>query len=230
MAGLWVPVRIGVSLYRQWVVPMEIAEAGSRGLELWWRWLQAGIVPRLRATVPLPHRPTHPELRVGWHVTPLGCMFVAVTGLGISHLMFRRPGSSDVQQREQLACRCPDVRIEIDEYATAEALRPLLTGDPRHPLVLDVVASVFEARVWNSLITVPPGRTVTYAQLAEQIGQPTAGRAVGRAVGANPVALLIPCHRVVPRAGGIGSYRWGVARKRRLLAVESRFQDPARPS
>ncbi len=206
---------------------METAEAGSRGLDLWWRWLHAGAIPQLRTTPPLPHRPTHTAQRVGWHVTPLGCLFVAVTDHGISHLMFRRPSVSDAQQRQQLSCGWPGAHIETDEAATGAALAPLLTGVINVPLVLDVIASPFETRVWSALMEIPPGRTVTYAELAEQIGRPTAARAVGRAVGANPVALLIPCHRVVTGTGGIGSYRWGVARKRRLLAVEAAYSSTA---
>jgi AraC family transcriptional regulator, regulatory protein of adaptative response / methylated-DNA-[protein]-cysteine methyltransferase len=88
-------------------------------------------------------------------------------------------------------------------------------------LPLDVQGTAFARRVWRALTQLPPGSTATYGQIAQAIGQPTAARAVAAACAANPVALAIPCHRVVPAAGGAGGYRWGAGRKRALLAAES---------
>ena len=153
-------------------------------------------------------------------MTPLGCLFVAVGERGISRLHFRRPGVSHEQLQRQLLRDWPGAGLVTDAAATAGALAPLLEQEPALEVRLDVVATPFQARVWQALLEVGPGETVDYGELAVRIGQPTASRAVGRAVGANPVALLIPCHRVVPLSGGVGNYRWGVARKRRLLAVE----------
>ena len=78
----------------------------------------------------------------------------------------------------------------------------------------------FQRAVWAALRDIPPGRTATYGEVAARIGRPGAARAVARACAANPVALIIPCHRVVPAAGGSGGWRWGAARKRALLVRE----------
>ena len=82
--------------------------------------------------------------------------------------------------------------------------------------------SVFQQRVWDHLRTIPEGQTMPYSELAAAIDQPTAARAVARACATNPVAIVIPCHRVVPKTGGAGGYRWGAERKERLLALEKR--------
>lgn len=88
-------------------------------------------------------------------------------------------------------------------------------------LPLDLRGTPFQRDVWAALRDIPPGRTETYSQVAARIGRPGAARAVARACAANPVALLVPCHRVVPAAGGAGGWRWGAARKRTLLAREA---------
>ena len=95
-------------------------------------------------------------------------------------------------------------------------------------LPLDVRGTAFQLRVWQALCQIPLGTTISYAELAARLGQPTAQRAVAQACGANPVAVAIPCHRVVRTDGGLGGYRWGIDRKdellRRELAPESRCQ------
>jgi AraC family transcriptional regulator of adaptative response/methylated-DNA-[protein]-cysteine methyltransferase len=86
---------------------------------------------------------------------------------------------------------------------------------------LDVRGTVFQERVWQALREIPPGTTVSYAEIAQRIGSPRAVRAVAQACGANPIAVAIPCHRVVRRDGDISGYRWGVERKRELLQREA---------
>lgn len=86
---------------------------------------------------------------------------------------------------------------------------------------LDPQGTEFQRRVWQALLQIPFGQCVHYSQVAEWIGQPNATRAVGSAIGANPICLLIPCHRVVPIAGGVGQYRWGADRKQRILDAET---------
>ena len=88
------------------------------------------------------------------------------------------------------------------------------------PVPLDLRGTAFQLRVWRALREIPRGQTRSYAEIAARIGRPAASRAVARACAANPVALLVPCHRVVRATGEVGGYRWGVARKERLLAVE----------
>jgi AraC family transcriptional regulator of adaptative response/methylated-DNA-[protein]-cysteine methyltransferase len=91
---------------------------------------------------------------------------------------------------------------------------------PWPKLPFDVKATAFQRRVWDHLRTIPEGQTMHYSEIASAIGQPKATRAVARACATNPVALVIPCHRVVPKTGGVGGYRWGAERKENLLAME----------
>ena len=95
--------------------------------------------------------------------------------------------------------------------------------DPKssHALPLDIQGTAFQRRVWEALQAIPPGETVSYGALAARLGAPRAVRAVAGACAANPVAVVVPCHRVVGAGGALTGYRWGVARKRALLAAES---------
>ncbi|MGM0561710.1 MAG: methylated-DNA--[protein]-cysteine S-methyltransferase [Pseudomonadota bacterium] len=107
------------------------------------------------------------------------------------------------------------------EEPLAEVLAYLEGQMPHFELPLDIRATAFQRRVWNELVAIPYGETRSYADIAERLGLPKAQRAVGRACGSNPVSLVIPCHRVLRSDGGMGGYRWGVARKRRLLRQEA---------
>ncbi len=89
-------------------------------------------------------------------------------------------------------------------------------------LPLDIIGTAFQARVWEALRRIPAGETCSYADVAAQIGRPAAARAVARACGDNPLAVVVPCHRVVGRDGSLRGYRWGIERKRALLARERR--------
>lgn len=91
------------------------------------------------------------------------------------------------------------------------------------PVRFPAGSSEFRQRVWRALMSIPPGKTHTYTELAALIGQPTAARAVASACAANQLALLVPCHRIVPACGGVGQYRWGAERKQRLLQAEGAF-------
>ena len=102
-----------------------------------------------------------------------------------------------------------------------EALVRYLEGDRMEPrLPLDIQATAFQRRVWEHLQTIPRGSTATYQEVARALGEPKAMRAVGHACATNPVALVIPCHRVVRTDGGLGGYRWGLERKQALLQME----------
>src|SRR5206468_332838 len=107
----------------------------------------------------------------------------------------------------------------------ANAIVAHLAGrEPRLDLPLDVQATAFQWQVWQALAAIPYGETRTYSAVAASIGRPRASRAVARACATNPVALAIPCHRVVPAAGGQGGYRWGAVRKKALLTQEGRVR------
>ena len=95
-----------------------------------------------------------------------------------------------------------------------------LAGDEAERLPLDVRGTTFQWRVWEALQRIPRGDTRSYAEIAQGAGQPSAARAVARACASNPLAVVIPCHRVVREDGGLGGYRWGMARKRELLDAE----------
>jgi AraC family transcriptional regulator of adaptative response/methylated-DNA-[protein]-cysteine methyltransferase len=152
----------------------------------------------------------------------LGWTLVAVTEKGICLVAF---GDDPATLRQLLYNRFPKAEFH-DPEADIEALIALVVArieapDPRSvDLPLDVRGTAFQRRVWRALQEIPPGETRTYAQIAGAIGQPAAARAVANACGANPVAVLVPCHRVVRTDGRAGGYHWGAERKKRLLDRE----------
>ena len=101
-----------------------------------------------------------------------------------------------------------------------KALRAIIAGERAAALPLDIQATAFQRRVWEELQAIPRGETKSYGKIAADIGHPKAARAVARACATNPVAIAIPCHRVVRENGAMGGYRWGVERKKKLLALE----------
>ena len=135
-------------------------------------------------------------------------------------------GSSDAELTRALSREYPAATIAADAGAlagSASAIVAHLAGrQPRLDLPLDVQATAFQWQVWQALAAIPYGETRTYGEVAASIGRPRAVRAVARACATNPVALAIPCHRVLPAAGGTGGYRWGAARKKALLSTERR--------
>ena len=157
--------------------------------------------------------------------SPLGRLLVAATERGVCAVQM---GSSDRDLERALAREFPKASLVRDPGGlaqwTAAILGHLAGRQPRLDLPLDVRATAFQWQVWTALAAIPPGETRSYADVATSIGRPTAARAVARACATNPVALAIPCHRVVPAAGGTGGYRWGTARKRALLAAEHRIR------
>ena len=134
-------------------------------------------------------------------------------------------GDTDEELRQRLVADVPGA-----EYVESEDLRPWLDaiagavdGEPlAAELPLDPHGTPYQRRVWAALTEIPRGQTCTYADLAERIGAPGSARAVGGAVARNPLALLVPCHRVVREDGSLGGYRWGVARKKAILEHEQR--------
>ncbi len=153
--------------------------------------------------------------------TPVGALLVAGTHRGLCAVRLGDDG--DALWRE-LAGEFPAATLaEADAAVRAWAadLAAWVAGERAWPrLPVDVRGTAFQRRVWEALRDIPSGATITYRDLAGRIGQPTAARAVARAVASNPVALAVPCHRVVPAAGGCGGYRWGPERKARLLTRE----------
>jgi AraC family transcriptional regulator, regulatory protein of adaptative response / methylated-DNA-[protein]-cysteine methyltransferase len=153
--------------------------------------------------------------------SPLGRLLVAATTRGVCAVCM---GTSDAELERALSREYPEATIARDEGALARWTRDILAHlagkRPRLDLPLDVQTTAFEWQVWQALAAIPYGETRSYSEVAASIGRPRAVRAVANACAHNPVAVAIPCHRVVPATGGPGGYRWGAARKKALLARE----------
>jgi AraC family transcriptional regulator of adaptative response/methylated-DNA-[protein]-cysteine methyltransferase len=153
--------------------------------------------------------------------SPLGRMLIAATDKGICAIQF---ADSDQQLQQGLMREFPfAVRRRDDAALTGwkTNLTRLIDGQDAHPsLPLDIRATAFQRRVWEALQRIPRGETRSYSAVAKKIGMPKATRAVARACATNPVAVAIPCHRVVREDGELGGYRWGIERKEQLLALE----------
>jgi AraC family transcriptional regulator of adaptative response/methylated-DNA-[protein]-cysteine methyltransferase len=153
--------------------------------------------------------------------SPLGRMLIAATDKGICAIQF---ADSDQQLQQGLMREFPFATRRRDDAAMAEwrvSLTNLMEGREANPsLPLDIRATAFQRRVWEALQKIPRGETRSYSAVAKKIGMPKATRAVARACATNPVAVAIPCHRVVRQDGELGGYRWGVERKEQLLAME----------
>jgi AraC family transcriptional regulator of adaptative response/methylated-DNA-[protein]-cysteine methyltransferase len=163
------------------------------------------------------------QIRYAIVPSPLGRMLVAATPRGVCSIAF---GASDVELERGLSAEYSAATIAKDEGTlalwTAAILRHLDDGAGTLDLPLDIRATAFQWQVWRALATIPRGETRSYSAVAATIGRPSAVRAVARACATNPAAIAIPCHRVVPSSGGVGGYRWGVSRKKALLARERR--------
>jgi AraC family transcriptional regulator of adaptative response/methylated-DNA-[protein]-cysteine methyltransferase len=155
--------------------------------------------------------------------SPLGCLLIGATERGLCTV---RLGDSAADLEQTLRREFPAAGIQRDDAALrpwVDALVRYLDGRQLQiDLPLDVQATAFQSRVYEALRAIPYGSTRSYSQVAQAVGQPTAARAVAHACATNPVALVIPCHRVVREDGSLGGYRWGVERKRSLLKQEAR--------
>jgi len=157
----------------------------------------------------------------GFHATPFGECLIAITARGICRLAFVGPAGR-CDQIEGLARAWPRALLKRDQAATGKLTAAIFDpANRKKPLHLWVKGSNFQIKVWEALLRIAPGELVSYEQVARAVGAPLASRAVGAAVGANPVALLIPCHRVIRKGGEAGGFRWGVARKRAIIAREA---------
>ncbi len=164
------------------------------------------------------------DLRWGTGHSPFGPVLVAWTPRGICRLTFidsagPSPESDGIQAlRDAWPAALP---VRDDNEAARRVERIFGTRRERDgPLSLHVRGTNFQVAVWRALLAIPPGAVSSYATLARTIGQPTAARAIGNAVGANPVAFVIPCHRVIRGSGALGGYRWGLPRKRAMFSWE----------
>jgi AraC family transcriptional regulator, regulatory protein of adaptative response / methylated-DNA-[protein]-cysteine methyltransferase len=158
------------------------------------------------------------HIRYGFQPSPFGECLLALTDRGICSLSFtdgdRQTGLDELRHEWSGA------DLAEDAVATAAAAAHIFGSVPRAPLALHLHGTNFQIKVWEALLRLPAGAVVSYESLAEQIGETGAARAVGNAVGRNPVAFLIPCHRVLQKTGEFGNYRYGSARKKAILLRE----------
>jgi len=161
------------------------------------------------------------RIRFGIQASPFGPLLAGVTERGICWLGFCDGGRDD--PLDALRATWPRATLERDEAAVRALVDRIFPAARRSaaPVSLHVQGTNFQLRVWRALLEVAPGRLVSYGGLAGRIGAAGSARAVGRAVAANPVALLIPCHRVIRGTGHLGGYRWGETRKRAIAAREA---------
>lgn len=163
------------------------------------------------------------QIRYGYHPSPFGLALVMITDRGLAGCAFADPGE-ETACFEDMARRWPNAIYVEDQAATAPYAERIF--DPARwtsdkPLRVVLLGTDFQVRVWQSLLKIPMGRAVTYSHVAQDIGQPTASRAVGAAIGANPISFVVPCHRALGKSGALTGYHWGITRKRAMLGWET---------
>ncbi|MFA7555393.1 MAG: bifunctional helix-turn-helix domain-containing protein/methylated-DNA--[protein]-cysteine S-methyltransferase [Spongiibacteraceae bacterium] len=157
----------------------------------------------------------------GSHSSPFGHCFIACTSRGIHRLEFVEENNIKDCVTE-LQREWPQATIKKNQLSTQVLIEGLFSNHRNHqPIKLWIKGSHFQFKVWEALLSIPYGSLSTYSSIAASIEQPAAARAVGSAVAKNPIALLIPCHRVIQASGALGGYRWGLARKQALIGDEA---------
>lgn len=159
----------------------------------------------------------------GYHPSPFGEAIVVATPRGLAGIGFVDDGDRALALKDMQA-RWPKAAFHEDAAATAPLAVRAFESErwrPEEPLRVVLIGTDFEVRVWQTLLGIPFGRAATYSDVAERIGAPKSARAVGAAVGRNPVSFVVPCHRVVGRSGALTGYHWGLTRKRAMLGWEA---------
>jgi AraC family transcriptional regulator of adaptative response/methylated-DNA-[protein]-cysteine methyltransferase len=163
------------------------------------------------------------EIRYGFHDCPFGRVLLMMTGQGICGLAFADPGQEQSALLD-MRSRWPEASYRVDEAATAPQVARIFNPaawKAEEPIRIVFIGTDFETRVWQTLLKVPLGRATTYSDIAGHIGNPKASRAVGAAVGRNPISFVVPCHRVLGKSGGLCGYHWGLTRKQAILGWEA---------
>lgn len=158
------------------------------------------------------------EVFWGWFDSPFGLALAMATRKGICGLAFAAETGAEAAM-DDMRARWPKARFTEDPMA----LRPSVTAvfDQKGEAALHMIGAPLQIKVWEALLRIPSGQVSTYSEIAHAVGQPRAVRAVGTAVGRNPVSWLIPCHRALRKTGGLGGYHWGLPVKRAMLAYEA---------
>ena len=162
-------------------------------------------------------------IRYGFHISPFGVALAMVTDRGLCGLAFNDAGNERAAF-EDMSRRWPNARYVEDMSATAPYAARIF--DPAHwrseePLRIVMIGTDFQVRVWQALLKIPMGKACSYSAIASGIGAPSASRAVGAAVGANPLSFVVPCHRALGKSGALTGYHWGLTRKRAILGWEA---------
>jgi AraC family transcriptional regulator of adaptative response/methylated-DNA-[protein]-cysteine methyltransferase len=158
------------------------------------------------------------EIRWGWFDGPFGEMLVMGTDRGICGMAFAAEFGRDWAW-DDMAGRWPDARFVHDQGALQPWVDAVVSG--KGEVALAPLGGPFQIKVWEALMAIPSGHVTTYSEIAKRVGNPKAVRAVGTAVGRNPISWLIPCHRAMRRDGGLGGYHWGLPIKRAMMAWEA---------
>lgn len=177
-------------------MPPGVFRAGGEGIDMFW-----GVAP-----------------------SPFGLAVVTATEYGMSGLGFADADMSVEEAFADLANRWPKARFKRDDARIAPMVAQVFEPgrwSPDRPVRVVLIGTDFEVKVWETLLKIPCGKAVTYSSVANHIGRPTASRAVGAAVGKNPISFVVPCHRVVGTSGALTGYHWGVPRKRAILGWEA---------
>jgi AraC family transcriptional regulator of adaptative response/methylated-DNA-[protein]-cysteine methyltransferase len=160
------------------------------------------------------------EIAYGFHPSPFGECLLGVTGRGICSLMFVQDNDQDAVL-EAFRHDWQKADLQSDPARTLPFLDKVFSPSSQEALPLHLLGTNFQIKVWEALLRIPPGAVSTYTGVAQSIGRPTAARAVSNAVAHNPIAYIIPCHRVIRESGEMGGYRYGIPRKRAMLTWES---------
>ncbi len=159
------------------------------------------------------------DIRYGYHSTPFGECLIAVTDRGICALSFVDPSAKQVEL-ERLAQKWALANLSHHQEETGEVVQKIFSQNGAEKIQLLVQGTNFQIKVWEALLNIPAGSLSTYAKIARSINHEKAVRAVGTAIGKNPIAYLIPCHRVIRKGGQIGQYHWGSTRKKAIIGWE----------
>jgi len=162
-------------------------------------------------------------LQYGFHPSPFGTAIVIASGRGLAGLAFADPGQEQTALADMLR-RWPNATCVEDHAGTAALAQRIFDTRlwrPDQPLRVVLIGTDFEVRVWEALLKIPMGCATTYSDVAANISSPKASRAVGAAVGRNPVSFVVPCHRVLGKSGALTGYHWGITRKQAMLGWEA---------
>jgi AraC family transcriptional regulator of adaptative response/methylated-DNA-[protein]-cysteine methyltransferase len=163
------------------------------------------------------------NIQYGFHDCPFGRALILITSEGLAGLAFADHGKEKSALADMTA-RWPEATYVENQQATAAYAKRIFESErwrPDQPLKIVFIGSDFEIRVWETLMRIPFGKASTYSDIASHIGKPKAARAVGAAVGKNPISFVVPCHRVLGKSGGLCGYHWGLTRKRAILGWEA---------